>query len=141
MPETATRPVRLKNSHYRSREYLSSSEVNRLLQAASLGKSRQPDRDYALVLMLFRHGLRANEASNLKWDAISFDDRSIWITRSKKGISGSHDLQADEIEALEAVRKRFPNGAYVFQSERGSRLHEDTIASIVEVAASRQSLT
>ena len=128
-------PIRLKNSEYRSREHLTLDEVNSLLEVAQLSPSfRYPDRDYALMLIAFRHGLRASEASNLKWDAIDLKGKTVYINRVKKSDAGIHPLQADEVEALQAVRAAFPNGNYVFQSERGTRLSEDSIASVVEKA-------
>ena len=58
----------------------------------------------ALVLIIFRHGLRATECSNLKWDAVSFLERSIYINRAKNGVSGTHNLEEDEIEKLKQLR-------------------------------------
>ena len=66
-------PIRRKNEHYRSREYLTVREVNSILRAAKVyGRHRK--RNYALVLLIFRHGLRVSEACDLRWDAISFLD-------------------------------------------------------------------
>ena len=108
-------PIRLKNSEYRSREHLTLDEVNSLLEVAQLSPSfRYPDRDYALMLIAFRHGLRASEASNLKWDAIDLKGKTVYINRVKKSDSGVHPLQVDEVESLQAVRAAFPNGNYVF---------------------------
>ncbi|WP_228058514.1 hypothetical protein [Nostoc sp. LEGE 12447] len=68
-------PVRLPNKHYRSREYLTPSEVRSLLNAALDRKARYSHRDYTLMLMMFRHGLRVGEAvgakCGLRWDARS----------------------------------------------------------------------
>ncbi|MEM7581565.1 MAG: tyrosine-type recombinase/integrase, partial [Cyanobacteria bacterium P01_A01_bin.80] len=65
---------RLPNKEYRSREYLTPLEIRSLLKAAqNYGRNRV--RNYALVLLMFRHGLRLSEAINLRWDAISFADR------------------------------------------------------------------
>jgi integrase len=128
-----TTPTRLKNSAYRSREYLTLEEVNRLFDTVrSSSAFRYPERDYCLLLLSFRHGLRASEASHLKWDAIALSDKTIHINRSKKSDSGVHPLQPDEIEALTATRQSFPEGNHVFQSERGTRLSEDAIASVVD---------
>jgi hypothetical protein len=51
-----------------------------------------------------RHGLRAGEACRLKWDAIMFDRRIIYINRLKGSLSGNHPLQSDEVEALKVLR-------------------------------------
>jgi len=128
-------PTRLKNSEYRSREYLTLDEVNALLGAVQSSPSfRNPERDYALMLIAFRHGLRASEASSLKWDAVDLKNATIYINRSKKSDSGVHPLQPNEVEALQATREAFPEGNYVFPSERGTRISEDAIASVVEKA-------
>ncbi|MEH1771982.1 MAG: hypothetical protein V7K64_32445 [Nostoc sp.] len=67
-------PIRLPNKHYRSREYLTPSEVRSLLDAALDRKARYFHRDYILMLMMFRHGLRVGEAvgktCGLCWDAL-----------------------------------------------------------------------
>lgn len=62
--------VRRKNTDYRSREYLTVREVNSILRAAKL-YGRHKVRNYALILLIFRHGLRVSEACELRWDAIS----------------------------------------------------------------------
>jgi len=85
---------REKNLVYRSREYLTPAEVQRLIEAAGK-RGRHPLRDRTLLLLMFRHGLRAGEACLLKWDAIMFDTRTISITRLKKSLSGVHRLQED----------------------------------------------
>jgi integrase len=61
-PTTKKRTVargRLPNAEYRTREYLSEREVERLMKAA--GNNRHGHRDATLILMAFRHGLRASE--------------------------------------------------------------------------------
>ena len=63
-PPTAKKPTvsqgRAKNASYRSREYLTEAEIEKLL--ATAGKSRNPNRDRLLVLMAYRHALRASRS-------------------------------------------------------------------------------
>ncbi len=73
--------ARLSNKAYRDREYLTHDEVNQLIEAAYC-RGRNGKRDSLLILMLFRHGLRAIEASNLKWSDVYFDRAEIWIERA-----------------------------------------------------------
>jgi integrase len=130
--ETMTEPLtRKKNSDYRSREYLTFEEVKRLIQASEL-RGRHPLRDQALLLLMFRHGLRASEAAALKWDAVMLDNKSIFIQRLKGSDSGNHPLQADEMSALQALRNRYPEGHYLFANERGAHLTAGAISKIVE---------
>ena len=92
-------PVRAKNEVYRSREHLTLEEVTRLIESAG-ERGRHRLRDRTLLLLMFRHGLRAGEAVALRWDAIMFDAGAISIRRLKRGESGVHRLQEDELKAL-----------------------------------------
>lgn len=119
------------NKDYRSREYLTAGEVSRLLKAAQ-SYGRYPDRNYALVLLAFRHGLRVSEICELKWDAISLPDKEIFITRKKGSDDGVHPLPTDEIEALSKIREcRLTENPYVFVGERGEPLTPSAIQRLL----------
>jgi len=67
-PTTVKRTVRRgrrPNGHYRTREYLTEKEVERLMKAA--GRNRYGHRDATMILLAFRHGLRASELCSLRW--------------------------------------------------------------------------
>jgi len=64
------RPTRRPNADLRSREYLTEAEVERLLKAAK-GK-RWALRDATMILVAYRHGLRAAELMDPRWDQIDF---------------------------------------------------------------------
>ena len=133
-PHNPNLPVRrLPNSEYRSREYLEPIEVQGLIDAAGKGK-QHPERDRALLLLMFRHGLRAQEAAGLRWDAVSLQDRKLHIQRLKNSISGAHPMQEDEVEALEAlqaIREKYAKSFYVFPKRDGGRLGTPAIQRIV----------
>ena len=61
-------PRRLPNSDLRTREHLTEAEVERLMGAA--GKNRWGHRDASMVLVTYRHGLRAAELVDLRWDQV-----------------------------------------------------------------------
>ena len=50
----------------RGREYLTDREVERLIEAAK--QNRSGHRDATVILVTYRHGLRASEVVVLRWD-------------------------------------------------------------------------
>src|SRR5262249_37152960 len=56
---------RLPNRELRTRGHLTEKEVERLIKAA--GDNRYGHRDATMLLMSFRHGLRASEVCDLRW--------------------------------------------------------------------------
>ena len=65
-------PVRKPNAEYRSREHLTEREVEQLIEAVK--DNRQGHRDATMVLIAFRHGLRAAELIDLRWDQVDLDN-------------------------------------------------------------------
>jgi type 1 fimbriae regulatory protein FimB/type 1 fimbriae regulatory protein FimE len=66
MVENRTLPRRQSNAAYRQREYLTETEVERLIEAARK-RGRNSTRDSAAILLAYRHGLRAAELCSLRW--------------------------------------------------------------------------
>jgi type 1 fimbriae regulatory protein FimB len=42
-----------------------------------------PERDRVLVRLVYRHGLRASEACNLRWDHLNLDEGTITVRRPR----------------------------------------------------------
>ena len=126
-------PGRPKNEAVRSREYLTLKEFNELLAAVS-ARGRHTVRDYALTLLMFRHGLRVSEAIALRWDAVLFDDEKLSIARIKKSKSGVHPLQADEVEALRALKDCGYSSQHLFVGERGGELSRHAVGKMLSRA-------
>ena len=61
------------NSVYRAREYLTPDEMAKLIEAAR--GNRYGHRDATLMLTIYRHALRAQEACDLEWPADRFQAR------------------------------------------------------------------
>jgi type 1 fimbriae regulatory protein FimB/type 1 fimbriae regulatory protein FimE len=121
---------RAKNADYRQREYLTESEVDKLLAAA--GDSRNPGRDRLLILMAFRHALRVSELVDLRWQQIHLDTATVDIRRAKNGTPGIHGLQGDELRPLRALRREHPHADFVFLSERKAPLSVDGAQKLIE---------
>lgn len=115
-----------------SRDHLTSTEIKQLFRA--MKKSRNPERDYVLALMMYRHGLRRLEASKLRWSDIDLEGATIYIRRIKGSRSGRHPLQGDEIRALRKIKGISP---YVFLSERGSPISPRRISELIQEAGKR----
>lgn len=124
--------ARLANKEYRDREYLTLDEVKQLINAAYC-RGRNGQRDSFLILMMFRHGLRAVEAANLRWSDVYFDRSEIWIERAKGSLSKMHLLQEDEVLELKQMFEH-RKGDYIFYGERSSKLTPDAIHRIVSSA-------
>jgi type 1 fimbriae regulatory protein FimB/type 1 fimbriae regulatory protein FimE len=65
-------PTRPPNATLRSREYLTPAEVEKLIKEARQG--RYGHRDATLILIAFRHGLRASEICDLEWSQVESAD-------------------------------------------------------------------
>ncbi|MEH1833880.1 MAG: tyrosine-type recombinase/integrase [Nostoc sp.] len=73
--------------------------------------------------IMFRHGLRVGEAvgskCGLRWNALMWPERQIFIIRKKGSDSGVHPLRDDELVLLKELREMLPDSKYIFVSERG----------------------
>jgi site-specific recombinase XerD len=88
-------------------------------------------RDRALFLIAYRHGLRVSEVGLLHVDDLNFAQQRMTIHRVKRSLSGIYSLRADEVTALKAyLRERKSHAPAVFLSQRGtpiSRRQLDTL--------------
>src|SRR4029077_811398 len=88
-------PTRRPNAEMRTREYLTPHEVERLIAAAKLG--RHDHRDATLILVAFRHGLRAVEVADLEWSQVEWGrNPALHVRRAKNGKPGVHPIRGDE---------------------------------------------
>jgi site-specific recombinase XerD len=85
----------------RSREYLTADEIGKLLTAAKTA-TRNPVRDYAALLLMFRHGLRVSELCSIKLSDIDVKHKTFHVNRLKDCDSGPHDLYNGESQAVKA---------------------------------------
>jgi integrase len=117
-------PIRIKRGRM---TILTPQETLALLKAAR----KRSTRDWAMILLAYRHGLRASEVCGIKLDDIDLKTSSISIRRLKGSL---HTIQPiyqhrgqpllDETAALRAwLRKRLEDGSdYLFTSQKGGKL-------------------
>ena len=132
-------PGRVSNDEMRSREYLTPAEIERLIKAAKEG--RWSLRDATLIMVAYRHGLRAKEACELEWSQVEFGrSASLHVRRAKKGKPAVHPIHGDELRMLTALRKEYPDSRYVFTTERGTPFTTDAINRLVKIIGQRAGL-
>lgn len=112
------------------RTYLSAQEVSRLLSAAK--HTRWPLRDQTLILLTFRHGLRATEAATLQWSQVDLRAARLYVARLKGSEDSVHSLEADEVRLLRSLKKASPDNAFVFLTERGTVMTADNFLRLVK---------
>ena len=112
-------PRRWPNAARRPREYLTPEEVRRLTAAAKARPGRYGHRDATLILLAYRHGLRAGELCAVRWDQLDFAQGLFHVRRLKNGRPSVHILRGSELRALRRLqREQAPPSPYVFTTER-----------------------
>src|SRR5215813_4715608 len=113
----------------RTREYLTGSEVEALM-AAARKSSRWGHRDATMILIAYRHGLRASEVCDLQWHQVELAGGRLHVRRSKRGTPSVHPLQGDEIRALRRLQREQEASPHVFVSERGGPMSAKSFGSL-----------
>jgi integrase len=121
------------NGDLRTREYLTETEVERLMNAAR--KNRWGHRDATMVLVAYRHGLRASEVVDLRWEQVDFRTATLHVRRVKQGTPSTHPILGDELRAMRRLqREQEPKSPFVFTSEREAPFGTAGFARMVERA-------
>src|SRR5262247_752800 len=135
-PNTVKRkvtPHRPKNGNVRTREYLTEREVERLIEGCE--SNRWPHRDQTMILLAFRHGLRASEVCDLQWTQVDFEAATLAVTRTKHGTPSTHPLTGRELRALRRLhREAEGRSSFLFVSERGSPMTVSNFQKLINRA-------
>ena len=130
--KTEQLPTRGNNADHRQREYLFFSEIETLLIAAK-GNKRCGVRNHCLILLGYKHGLRASEFGLLRWDSIDWEKGTIAITRVKGSDSGTHHLSGKETRELRKLRREDgKQSPFIFLGEGGAPLAAPAVSAIVK---------
>jgi type 1 fimbriae regulatory protein FimB/type 1 fimbriae regulatory protein FimE len=132
-------PTRRPNAELRTREHLTAAEVEALVEAAKT--NRHGHRDATMILIAFRHGLRAAELCDLRWDQVEFGAAVLHVRRVKNGTASTHPLRGDELRALRRLQWESETSPFVFVSERGTPFTTAGFARMIERAAEAAGLT
>jgi integrase len=86
--------------------------------AAARKGSRWSHRDATMILIGYRHGLRASELCDLRWSQVELSTGRLHVRRAKNGSPSVHPLQGDEIRALRRLLREQGPSSHVFMTER-----------------------
>jgi type 1 fimbriae regulatory protein FimB/type 1 fimbriae regulatory protein FimE len=88
-----------------------------------------------MILIAFRHGLRASELVALRWEQVDYLRAVLHVRRVKGGTPSVHPLSGVELRALRRTASPF-----VFVSERGAPFTTPGFARMLERAAATAGL-
>ena len=71
-----------------------------------------------MILVAYRHGLRASEVCDLQRQQIELSEGRLHVHRVKNGIPSVHPIRGDEMRALRKLRRDYPREAYVHKNAR-----------------------
>src|SRR5258708_38875103 len=123
-------PTIVNSSVARAREYLTGAEIETLM-AAARKSSRYGHRDATMILIAYRHGLRASEICDLQWHQVELTAGRLHVRRTKRGTSSVHPLQGDELRALRPLQREQAPSPHVFVSERGAPMAPKSFQPLV----------
>ena len=100
--------------------FLTKGETKALLDAAMA----QSPRDFAMIILCYRHGLRASEVCNITMQNLDLEAGNIRCVRGKGSISNWQQLGVDEAKAIKAWLRRRPktDDPHLFISRRGGAM-------------------
>src|SRR6266545_4616491 len=111
----------------RGKDFLTEAEMKRFLEAARHG--RHGIRDYLMMLMAYRHGLRVSELIDLRLKDLDIETGRLYVRRKKGSLSTHQPIEGDELRALRAwlrerEQRRDARSPYLFLSERGPMVRQ-----------------
>ena len=99
-------------------QFLTQNELKALLNKAKT----ESIRNYCMILLAYRHGLRASEACNITVGSVEWESKNIRCERKKGSISNWQQLADDEVKAIKAWLKKRPKtkNPCLFISRKGT---------------------
>jgi integrase len=89
---------------------------------AAATANRQGHRDELMILLAFRHGLRASEVCDLRWEQIDFKAATLHVRGTKGGTPATQPLTGRELRALRRHQRacRSALGSWAVTASGGS---------------------
>jgi type 1 fimbriae regulatory protein FimB len=123
-------------------------EPNEVLSVLRVAKARG-GREWAMILVAYKHGLRASEICNLRLDDLDLRNGSIVIQRLKGSLRTTQAMTEhrgepllNEIKALrDWLRQRQDDGSdFLFTSQKGGRLDRSQVFRLFRTIAAKAGL-
>jgi type 1 fimbriae regulatory protein FimB/type 1 fimbriae regulatory protein FimE len=93
-----------------------------------------------MILVAYRHALRASEVCDLEWAAIDFKAGVMHVRRVKNGKASTHPIRGDELRELRKLKRESPDSPFVFISERGGPFAANSFNYVVKRAGRKAKL-
>src|SRR6516225_7272034 len=137
--ESVIHPARL--SH--ARKALTPEEILKVLKVASESK-----RNLAMILLAYRHGMRASEVCELRLSDLDLKNGQITIRRLKGSLTTTQPLTdhpgqplLSEKRVLRAwLAERHDASDFVFTSQKGGRIHRSQFFRMFQAVGERAGL-
>ena len=101
-------------------------------------EGRYGHRDATLILIAFRHGLRASEICDLEWSQVEFGrSAALHVRRVKNGKPSVHPLRGGKSGHYATSSASFRISAFVFATERGGPFTPDAVNRHIKRIAKR----
>jgi integrase len=114
-------PTRHPNVELRAREHLTPGEVDALIEAAKA--NRYGHRDATMILIAFRHGLRAAEVCDLRWDQVDLAVQCFTGGGSRTGHRARTRSRRRAASTAPAAARE-PSVAHRFRQRAGHAIHD-----------------
>ena len=137
------RPIEASRSGRAGRNKMVQLTPDEILAVLKVARSRSA-RDWAMILVAYRHGLRASEVCELKMADVDLKAGWLSIRRLKGSLHTVQPLYRhkgqpllDELNALRSwLRERNSDGSdYLFLSQKGGRLHRSQLFRVFQACA------
>ena len=101
------------------------------MEAAQL--NRHGHRDATMIEMAFRHGLRAVELINLRWNQINLKSGRLNVRRVNNGLTSIYAILGDELRALRRLRREQKlKSKFVFTSQLGEQFTQAGFSKMIK---------